>query len=48
MERVWDYPRAAGARDQPPADHQDGDLYGGWITRDVIGPYKGGAGTLHW
>ncbi len=22
---------------------QQGDFYGGWITRDVIGPFKGGA-----
>ena len=24
---------------------QQGDFYGGWITRDVIGPFKGGPGT---
>jgi uncharacterized protein (DUF427 family) len=27
---------------------QPGDFYGGWITADVIGPFKGGAGTLGW
>jgi uncharacterized protein (DUF427 family) len=27
---------------------QPGDFYGGWITRDVEGPFKGGAGTLGW
>jgi uncharacterized protein (DUF427 family) len=27
---------------------QDGDFYGGWITRDLIGPFKGAPGTLGW
>ena len=27
---------------------QEGDFYGGWITRDVIGPFKGGPGTQGW
>jgi len=27
---------------------QQGDFYGGWITRDVIGPFKGGPGTQGW
>ncbi len=27
---------------------QDGDFYGGWITRDIVGPFKGGAGTRGW
>jgi len=27
---------------------QPGDFYGGWITKDVIGPFKGGVGTLGW
>ncbi len=27
---------------------QAGDFYGGWITADIIGPFKGGAGTLGW
>ena len=26
----------------------DGTFYGGWITGDVVGPFKGGAGTAHW
>ena len=26
----------------------DGDFYGGWITSTVVGPFKGGAGTLGW
>jgi uncharacterized protein (DUF427 family) len=27
---------------------QAGDFYGGWITDDVVGPFKGGAGTMGW
>src|SRR5207253_93399 len=27
---------------------QEGDFYGGWITRDVIGPFKGWPGTEGW
>ncbi|TVR22801.1 MAG: DUF427 domain-containing protein [Anaerolineaceae bacterium] len=27
---------------------QAGDFYGGWITSDVVGPFKGGAGTWGW
>ena len=27
---------------------QSGDFYGGWITKDVTGPFKGAAGTLAW
>lgn len=27
---------------------QEGDFYGGWITSDVVGPFKGGAGTWGW
>lgn len=27
---------------------QDSPFYGGWITRDLVGPFKGPAGTLHW
>jgi uncharacterized protein (DUF427 family) len=27
---------------------QLGDFYGGWITADVTGPFKGGAGTAGW
>ncbi len=25
-----------------------GGFYGGWITRDVVGPFKGAPGTLGW
>ncbi len=27
---------------------QPGDFYGGWITSDIIGPFKGGPGTQGW
>lgn len=27
---------------------QEGDFYGGWITADLKGPFKGGPGTLGW
>jgi uncharacterized protein (DUF427 family) len=27
---------------------QPGDFYGGWITADVVGPFKGDPGTMGW
>ena len=27
---------------------QAGDFYGGWITHEIVGPFKGGAGTQGW
>jgi uncharacterized protein (DUF427 family) len=27
---------------------QPGDFYGGWITDEVVGPFKGAPGTLGW
>lgn len=33
-----------GERVQP----QPGGFYGGWITSDVVGPFKGGLGTAGW
>ncbi len=27
---------------------QPGDFYGGWITSDIVGPFKGGPGTSGW
>lgn len=26
----------------------EGTFYGGWITSDIVGPFKGGVGTAHW
>jgi len=30
------------------ADPQPGGFYGGWITRHMVGPFKGGPGTNGW
>ena len=30
------------------AQPQPGDFYAGWITRDVVGPFKGEPGTMGW
>jgi uncharacterized protein (DUF427 family) len=27
---------------------QPGNFYGGWITNDIVGPFKGAAGTWGW
>ncbi len=27
---------------------QPGGFYGGWITQDIVGPFKGGPGTAGW
>ena len=27
---------------------QAGDFYGGWLTADIVGPFKGGPGTAGW
>jgi uncharacterized protein (DUF427 family) len=27
---------------------QEGDFYGGWITSEIAGPFKGGPGTRGW
>ncbi|MBR8829009.1 MAG: DUF427 domain-containing protein [Gomphosphaeria aponina SAG 52.96 = DSM 107014] len=27
---------------------QPGDFYGGWITNDIVGPFKGGTGSWGW
>jgi uncharacterized protein (DUF427 family) len=34
--------------DDERVDPNDGDFYGGWITANVTGPFKGGRGTLFW
>lgn len=30
------------------AHAQEGDFYGGWITSDIVGPFKGGPGSVGW
>lgn len=34
--------------DEEKVKPQAGDFYGGWITSDVVGPFKGEAGTHGW
>lgn len=34
--------------DGEPVRPQEGGFYGGWITSDVVGPFKGGADTWGW
>ena len=34
--------------DEEKVTPQAGDFYGGWITADVVGPFKGGPGTRGW
>jgi len=34
--------------DEEQVQAQPDDFYGGWITSDIVGPFKGGAGTLGW
>jgi uncharacterized protein (DUF427 family) len=34
--------------DDEQVQAQSGDFYGGWITGDITGPFKGGPGTTGW
>jgi len=34
--------------DDEQVEPQAGDFYGGWITADIVGPFKGGPGTAGW
>ncbi len=34
--------------DGEKVEAQPGDFYGGWITPDIVGPFKGGPGTRGW
>jgi uncharacterized protein (DUF427 family) len=34
--------------DDEPVRAQDGDFYGGWVTAEIEGPFKGGPGTAGW
>lgn len=34
--------------DDEQVSAQEGDFYGSWITSDIVGPFKGGAGTWGW
>ena len=49
-EYVAFYPQAMEAClvDGEQVQYQEGDFYGGWITHEIVGPFKGGAGTTGW
>jgi uncharacterized protein (DUF427 family) len=34
--------------DEELVEPQPGGFYGGWITRDIVGPFKGGPGSRGW
>jgi uncharacterized protein (DUF427 family) len=34
--------------DGEQVEPQPGGFYGGWITSDIVGPFKGGPGTMGW
>ena len=34
--------------DEERVQAQAGDFYGGWITQEIVGPFKGGPGTWGW
>lgn len=34
--------------DDERVEAQPGDFYGGWITADLVGPFKGASGTAGW
>lgn len=34
--------------DDEKVSAQEGDFYGGWITSDIVGPFKGAPGTWGW
>lgn len=34
--------------DEEVVQSQEGDFYGGWITSNITGPFKGGVGTYGW
>jgi uncharacterized protein (DUF427 family) len=50
LDHIAFYPgRVDGAwMDDERVKAQQGDFYGGWVTSDLIGPFKGPPGTLAW
>ncbi len=34
--------------DDEQVQAQEGDFYGGWVTSDIVGPFKGSPGTWGW
>ena len=49
-DHVAFYPERMGAcfLDDERVEAQPGDFYGGWVTADISGPFKGAAGSLSW
>jgi uncharacterized protein (DUF427 family) len=49
-DHVAFYPGRVDAawRGEERVQAQDGAFYGGWITSDLVGPFKGAPGTLGW
>ena len=49
-DHVAFYPQAMDAclLGEERVEPNEGDFYGGWITGDIQGPFKGAPGTLHW
>jgi uncharacterized protein (DUF427 family) len=48
-DHVAFYPgRVACYLDDERVQPQPGDFYGGWVTSDIKGPFKGAPGTLGW
>ena len=49
-DHVCFYPSRTDAcyLDDERVQSQAGDFYGGWVTADLAGPFKGGPGTLGW
>ena len=41
-------PMDACTVDGERVEPQPGGFYGGWITANIVGPFKGGAGTMGW
>lgn len=53
FEKITDYLAFYPSKVECFADNervrpQEGDFYGGWITSEIRGPFKGGAGTRGW
>ena len=45
---VYAGPMDACAIDGEPVIPQPGSFYGGWITSRIVGPFKGGPGSMGW
>ena len=45
---IYAYEMDACLVDGEKAEPQPGGFYGGWVTSDLIGPFKGEPGTLDW